>query len=240
MSKQKGRVRIETNHEPPQTFDVGKNEEITVRTKHEKPEVTGGGGGGGINLGFGDPLSILIAIIIFLFYLIRGCNYVVETYIIKSVNPDYVTSFEKANQEKKVRETSEKERQQRIEILNNKEVDVRNFLEKEFCAEHSAFIEIVLVNEYEIFATINPVAFWSDGHLLIRTLDGGNTWQTLMNSKDHPGHLSVSSKNGQRIIKVRLIPEDYYKNGIFWAISKDDGETWQYLKEQQLGRCPQY
>ena len=67
MSGRKGRVRIETSQESPQTYDVGRDEEVTVRTKHEKPEVLSGGGGGSDEFGdiFGTIMGFIFLIVFF-------------------------------------------------------------------------------------------------------------------------------------------------------------------------------
>lgn len=199
----------------------------------------GGGGGGGDGGGCAVITGVVLAIVIF-YYGIRGARYAVETYIIKTVNPSYVTSFE--NDEKTDRERRDRETQKaRVEA---KAQEMRILLGKQFANYAMVFIDVLPIDERELFATISPFhmprprgAEPSD-HIVIRTLDGGSTWQTLLSSSSSLEHLSVKCEQGQRLITVRLLSSAYYKNGILWATSQDEGKTWRYVRETQLGVCP--
>jgi hypothetical protein len=114
MSKGKGRVRVETNQESPRSYDVSGGEEVTIRTRHEKPDITFGGGGGG-GLDFTGCLAGFTIVCLLIFGVIRGCTYVVETHIIKTINPNYVTSFEKAEKEEKEIKIKKREEEKKKE-----------------------------------------------------------------------------------------------------------------------------
>ncbi len=94
----RGKVRVETGGESPRTYDVGRGEEVSVRTRYEKPEVTGGGGGGDFSIG--GCLFAIIIIIVLIVKMVSCSINAVEVNVIKRIDPDYITYREAAEKEK--------------------------------------------------------------------------------------------------------------------------------------------
>lgn len=118
MSKQKGRVRIETSQRPSQTYDVGGNEEITVRTRREEPEVTGGSGGGNNSGGCLGGIIVILLISTILLFAYAQIFVLVET-IIEEINPNYITTHEKA-EEKRLKEKNNAKKEEKKTQINQR------------------------------------------------------------------------------------------------------------------------
>ena len=187
---------------------------VIVKTTSGVPKViieTGTSGNGC----FGAIIGIIFAIML-LFCAVRGCDYVVETYIIKGINPNYETSFEVATKR------AEKEKIEEAKKIN----EIKNILQKNFKLYYgNGGIEVFIVNEKEFIATARVD---QDKSILTRTSDGGNTWQILLAGTENRyfGKPSVVYKDGKKIINVLLD-----MTGILRAQSEDDGKTWEYFDQ---------
>lgn len=132
----KGKVRVETTGETPRIYDVRKGEKVTVKTKQEKPEVTGGGGGNGdVQGALGCLFIVIVAIVIVVLtigYFINRAVNLVESSVMKKVNPTYKTRVEATEEEikEKTRIADEEAEKQNKEIENsieNIETELENF-----------------------------------------------------------------------------------------------------------------
>ena len=133
----RGRVRVETDRESPRTYDVGRNEEVTVRTRHEKPEVTSGGGGGDSDIGgalgcFAIFIIFIVIVVLTIGYFVNRAVNLMEHSVIKKINPDYKTRIETTEEKEeektkiadKKTEKKEKEIEESIESI---ETELENF-----------------------------------------------------------------------------------------------------------------
>jgi len=155
---------------------------VIIKTTSEVPKVV-------IETGTGC-FGIILAIAL-LFCAVRGCDYVVETYIIKSINPNYETSFEVAIKQAEKRKIKEKKEAKKIN-------DIKDILRKNFKLYYgNGGIDVFIVNEKEFIATARVD---QDKSILTRTSDGGNTWQILLAGTENRyfGKPSVTYKDGKK------------------------------------------
>jgi hypothetical protein len=168
----RGRVRVETDRESPRTYDVGRNEEVTVRTRHEKPEVTGGGGGGG-GSDVGGTLGCLAIFVIFIAIVVLTIGYfvdravnLVEHSVIKKISPDYKTRAETTEEEieKKTKiadEETEKREKEIEESIENIEIGLENFrIKQAMKLINKAEVENVLSKKGYLFYVGYPSGFY--------------------------------------------------------------------------------
>ena len=245
----KGRVRIETNQESPRTYDVGRGEEITVKTRHERPKVTGGGGGGsgGVNLGCGEAIVALIIAIALIIYAIRGCVYAVETYVVKGINPNYVTSFEKAKEEaEKVKKEEERKKVQKAEEDAIREANkpeninrrIREEIEKKLVLQKG-----YLFYAYDCYILDNYI--WGCGNLvyhkgkqdeeshraIVYSEDGGKNYKILAQFEEKISH-SHSSKIIFLEEKEGFLATSW--SGLLYR-TKDGGKNWDIILSSRWG-----
>ena len=233
MSKSKGRVKIETSQESPRSYDVGRGEEITVKTRHEKPEVTGGGGGGGGSGDFGCSEAIFALIIVggLLFYAIKGCIYAVETYVIKRIDPNYVTTFERAEKEEKQKETQKKEDEKRREAQKPE-----NIMKKKM-AEAQGYLFGRGINFDPHACHIIDSDIWCCGIIIdsgnknrllyiVRSENNGETWEIL-------SHLDRGDDNTSKILfsdkNIGFLSANQGISGSRLYKTEDGGKNWEMI-----------
>jgi hypothetical protein len=140
-------------------------------------------------------------------------------YVIKGINSSYVTLLERGA---------------RIARTADKKAEIESFFVKKYASLPIVFIEVVPADENEIFVSISRPALFSGRNsedILVKTLNGGNTWQTILSS-NFIEHLYVDHKNGHTTVEIR--------DGDFWAISEDDGVSWRHQPLQAGVESPNH
>lgn len=208
-------------------FEVPK---VIIKSAYKVPEVivetTGQGGCAGVIVG---PIIVILLI----WAAIRGCTYVVETHVIKGINPNYVTSFEKAEKEAKEKEAQRREEQARQEMLKP-----RNIMRRAEAYLHYKEVKLYAYDLYRmgdhIWISGNVVSNSVSHPAVIFSKDGGKEWKVLstLDEKDHYSHPSLITfvDKDEGFLSVGYPSSNLYQ-------TRDGGKNWGFiLTTKKLGR----